>query len=146
MPETPLERAEMRRIVLWFDRKFDEEVTRNLVAEKIERRFMPKESGGGPPDTEAVRAGLANIKFHLRYIGFLSSRANWLCGDKITYADLCAAAHISCLDYLGDVPWDESQEARDWYARIKSRPSFRPLLADRVRGINPPELYSDLDF
>lgn len=146
MPEDPESRAEMRRIIDWFTRKFDREVTRNLVTEKIDRRFMPKELGGGPPDASAVRAGLANIRPHLKYIGYLADRRNWLAGDKLSLADLAAAAHLSCVDYLGHVPWGESAAAHDWYARIKSRPSFRPLLADQVAGMKPPPAYADLDF
>ncbi len=146
MPEDPVARAEMRRIIAWFDQKFNDEVTRNLVVEKVDRRFAPKEFGGGPPDGNAVRAGLANIRYHLQYIGFLAARSNWLCGDAITYADLCAAAHLSCVDFLGDVPWSENIDAKNWYARIKSRPSFRPFFADTIRGMTAPDSYADLDF
>ena len=146
MPDTPVERAEMRRIVAWFERKFDREVTRNLVTEKIDRRFMPKELGGGAPDAAAVRAGLANIRAHLKYVGYLAHRRNWLSGERLSLADLAAAAQLSCIDYLGHVPWGESAPAHAWYARIKSRPSFRPLLADQVAGMPPPPAYADLDF
>ncbi len=146
MPTDPLARAEMRRVIAWFDRKFDDEVTRNLLTEKVDRRFTSVEHGGGPPNGPAVRAGLANIRYHLRYIGFLAARSNWLCSEAITYADLCAAAHLSCIDFLGDVPWAEDADAKAWYARIKSRPSFRSLLSDQVRGITPPGHYTDLDF
>ncbi len=143
---TPQKRAEIRRLISWFDVKFNDEVTRNLVTEKIDRRFMPKEMGGGAPDLVAVRAGLANIRHHMRYIGYLVRQRDWLAGDTLTYADLCAAAHISCVDFLGDVPWTEDQAAYEWYVRIKSRPAFRSLLNDQVRGITPPESYADLDF
>jgi len=146
MPQSPRERAEVRRLVAWFDRKFDEEVSQNLVAEKIHRRFMPREMGGGAPDAAAVRAGLANIRHHLNYIGYLARQRNWLAGENLSYADLAAAAHLSCVDYLGHVPWDENADARTWYARIKSRPSFRPLLSDHVPGMKPPAAYADLDF
>ena len=146
LPGSPQTRAEIRRLMVWFDQKFNEEVTRNLVTEKIDRRFMPKEQGGGAPDLEAVRAGLANIRHHLRYIGYLVRQRNWIAGDALTYADLCAAAHISCIDFLGDVPWMEDQAVYDWYARIKSRPSFRSLLCDQIRGVTPPASYADLDF
>ncbi|MBZ0215731.1 MAG: glutathione S-transferase family protein [Fimbriimonadaceae bacterium] len=146
LPGDPQMRAEIRRLMFWFDQKFNEEVTRNLVTEKIDRRFMPREMGGGPPDLEAVRAGLVNIRNHLRYIGYLARQRNWLAGDSLTYADLCAAAHISCVDFLGDVPWIEDQAAYDWYARIKSRPAFRSLLSDQIRGVTPPAFYADLDF
>ena len=71
---------------------------------------------------------------------------NWLAGDDFSLADIAAAAHISCVDYLGDVPWSDYPGAHDWYARVKSRPSFRPLLADHIPGLPPPKHYADLDF
>ncbi|MDP2620965.1 MAG: glutathione S-transferase family protein [Hyphomicrobiales bacterium] len=146
MPEAPRDRAEVRRLVAWFDQKFNQEVSQNLVGEKIDRRFMPREMGGGPPNAAAVRAGLANVRHHLNYVGYLARQRNWLAGEQLSYADLAAAAHLSSVDYLGHVPWEENMDARNWYARIKSRPSFRPLLCDQIRGMPPPAAYADLDF
>ncbi|MDC9700656.1 MAG: glutathione S-transferase family protein [Alphaproteobacteria bacterium] len=140
------ERVEVRRLVCWFNEKFNDEVTRNLIGEKIYRRFMAKKLGGGPPDGLAVRTGIANARIHVRYIGYLIRRRKWLAGQALSYADLAAAAHLSCIDYLGHVPWNEDEDAKTWYARIKSHPVFRPLLSDRIMGIQPPEAYSDLDF
>ncbi len=138
----PLQRAETRRLVAWFDHKFNAEVTDNLVGEKMTKRFMKK----GEPNGPLIRAGHANIHYHLDYIGFLTERRRWLAGDNISLADLSAAAHLSALDYIGDVPWDEHTAAKDWYVRIKSRPSFKPLLEDSIPGFPPPAHYQDLDF
>ena len=138
----PMQRAEVRRLVYWFDRKFHTEVTENLVGEKMMKRFL----GLGEPDSRAVRAGHANIHYHLDYIAWLVERRNWLAGDSISLADLAAAAHLSCVDYLGDVPWEENHGARDWYARVKSRPSFRSLLEDLIPGAPPSKHYRNLDF
>jgi len=138
----PLQRAEVRRLVTWFDLKFDREVTRNLVDEKVMKRFMKM----GQPNSSAIRAGLTNIGYHLEYIAWLAERRNWLAGDDFSLADIAAAAHLSCVDYLGDVPWEQHQGTKDWYARVKSRPSFRPLLSDRIPGLPPPKHYDDLDF
>jgi glutathione S-transferase len=146
MPSSPAGRAEMRRIVSWFLDKFEAEVTAYLVGEKIAKRHAPVGSGGGPPDAAAIRAGRANIRYHLRYIGYLVARRNCLAGREITCADLAAAAALSCIDYLGEVPWEEDAMAKSWYARLKSRPSFRPILADVVRGSPPSTHYVDLDF
>ncbi len=144
--ETPVERAEARRLVAWFDLKFHSEVTLNLVYEKIDRRYMRASHGGGSPDMPTVRAGKENVKYHLDYIGHLIEDRNWLGGDRLSQADLAAAAHLSCIDYLGDVPWSVNDAARSWYQRIKSRPAFRPLLADHLTGMPPPASYADLDF
>ena len=84
-----------------------------------------------------MRAGLANIHLHLEYIAYLFERRNWLAGEALSLADIAAAAQLSVLDYLGDVPWDRHPGAKLWYSRIKSRPSFRPLLADRLPGLKP---------
>ncbi|MEM7424542.1 MAG: glutathione S-transferase family protein [Pseudomonadota bacterium] len=142
----PLQRAEVRRLVAWFDTRFYREVSRPILTEKIQRRFAKPEEGGGAPNMVAVRAGLQNIRPHLALIGALVEKRNWLAGDELSLADLAAAAQLSCIDYLGDVPWSENTAAKDWYVRIKSRPSFRPLLADHIRGMPPPRTYADLDF
>ena len=139
---TPTDRAEVRRLCDWFDRKFQAEVTANLVDEKIMKRFL----GLGEPSSHAIRAGSQNIGVHLDYIGWLTERRSWLAGDALTLADLTAAAQLSTVDYLGDVPWSKHPAAKDWYARMKSRPSFRPLLGDHIPGAPPPRHYADLDF
>ncbi len=139
---TPLDRAETRRLVNWFEVKFQREVTRNLVDEKIMKRFL----GQGGPESSAIRAGLANVHYHLDYIAWLSERRRWLAGDGFSLADITAAAELSAVDYLGDIPWDEHAAAKQWYARLKSRPSVRPLLADHVPGVSPAKHYADLDF
>jgi glutathione S-transferase len=139
---SPADRAEARRLTAWFDQKFNREVTENLVGEKILKRFLKL----GEPDSRAIRAGHANVRYHLDYIGFLVDRRNWLAGDAFSLADVAAAAHLSCIDYLGDVPWEDHPEAKDWYARVKSRPSFRPILRDSIAGAPPARHYADLDF
>ena len=139
---SPADRAEVRRLCAWFDMKFHREVTDHLVGEKLMKRFL----GLGEPSSAAICAGHANMDTHLSYIGYLADRRTWLAGDRFSLADIAAAAQLSCLDYLGDVPWEDYQEAKQWYARIKSRPSFRTLLEDHVPGMRPPAHYTDLDF
>ena len=146
MPEPPAARLEVRRLLDWFHIKFFEEVSGPMVSEKINKRFQRPEEGGGPPDMPSLRAARANVRYHLKYIGWLVASKDWLTGSAMTYADLAAAAHLSCADYLGDVPWGEDEAAHAWYAKIKSRPSFRPLLADKVPGMAPAAHYTDLDF
>ena len=147
-PDTPLlgrtlaERVEVRRLVAWIDGKFHHEVTRNLLGEKYLKRLM----GRGNPDAAALRAGYANIRYHLDYIGWLAETRKWLAGPSLSLADFAAAAQLSSLDYIADIDWSLSPPTKDWYARVKSRPCFRALLNDRVIGINPPEHYGDLDF
>jgi glutathione S-transferase len=138
----PIDRAEVRRLCAWFDGKMNLEVTENLIGEKIMKRYL----GHGQPNSHAIRAGHANLPYHLDYIGYLVERRRWLAGDHFSAADVAAAAHLSSLDYLGDVPWDAHESAKEWYARIKSRPSFRAILADHVPGLPPPPHYTDLDF
>jgi glutathione S-transferase len=136
------ERVEVRRLVSWFDSKFAAEVLRNLLWEKT----MKQMQGLGAPEAGALRAGYANIKHHLTYIGWLAEHRKWLAGANLSLADFTAAAFLSSLDFIGDVDWAAAPSAKDWYARMKSRPSFRAILADRVTGMAPPPHYSDLDF
>lgn len=144
--EDSMDRAEIRRLVDWFLTKTEGEVTRHLVRERILKPLMPSSQGGGSPDSAAIRAARANIRQHMKYANWLAGTRNWLAGGRISYADLAAAAALSVLDYLGEVNWTEYPLARDWYSRVKSRPSFRPLLGDRVRGLTPVSHYADLDF
>ncbi len=146
MPATPGARVEVRRLSSWFNDKFHAEVSGPLVTERVYKRHMTLEQGGGPPDTALLRAARRNVRYHLAYIGWLVRTRDWLAGDRLSLADLAAAAHLSAVDYLGDVPWNEDETAKNWYARVKSRPSFRPLLADRLAGIPPAKHYADLDF
>ena len=139
---TALQRAEIRRLCNWFDVKFNTEVTEYLLGEKIMKRFL----GLGEPSSETIRAGYANIDTHLGYIEYLAEQRAWLAGENFSLADITAASHLSCIDYLGDIAWEDYQQAKQWYARIKSRPSFRPLLKDLIPGTQPPAHYKNLDF
>ena len=144
--EDPLARAEIRRLVDWYLVKTEADVSRHLVRERVLKPLMPAEMGGGSPDSSAIRAARANIRQHMKYTNWLAGTRNWLAGPRLTYADMAAAAALSVLDYLGEIAWRDYPVARDWYSRMKSRPSFRPLLADRVRGLSPVSHYADLDF
>jgi glutathione S-transferase len=146
LAEDPFGRAEIRRLIDWFLTKMEAEVTRPLLRERIFRPQMPAELGGGSPDSGAIRSARANIRQHMKYLNWLAGSRKWLAGDELSSADLAAAATISALDYLGEVPWSDAPAARDWYARMKSRPSFRLVLQDRLRGHAPASHYTDLDF
>jgi glutathione S-transferase len=146
MPQNLADRVEVRRLMSWFNEKFAEEVSNALVMERVYKRYIPAGNGGGSPETETLRAAKNNIRYHLDYIGWLIRSRDWLAGDRLTYADLAAAGHLSAVDYLGDVPWDEDETARNWYARIKSRPSFRVLLGETLAGVPPSPSYANLDF
>jgi glutathione S-transferase len=147
-PQPPLmgrdaaERAETRRLLQWFDRKFDAEVDGYILREKLEKRLTKM----GAPDLANMRLGREALREHLRYVEQLLAARDWLAGPRLSYADFAAAAHLSVLDYFGDVPWRELPVAKTWYMKVKSRPAFRPLLADRWPGLAPAGHYDDLDF
>ncbi len=138
----PVQRSETRRLISWFDMKFNREVTENLVGEKLMKQLLKL----GEPHGPSIRAGHANIHYHLDYIGFLTEKRTWLSGDNFSLADIAAASHLSAVDYIGDVPWEEHEAAREWYARVKSRKSFQALLEDRIPGFNPVGHYENVDF
>ncbi|MEK6733593.1 MAG: glutathione S-transferase family protein [Pseudomonadota bacterium] len=137
-----LDNAEIRRIFSWFTSKFYSEVTKLIFDEKIIAHFVEKHS----PRANYIRAARANLKYHLDYIEFLLKTRKWLAGNIISFADLAAATQISTLDYLGELDWDKHEHAKEWYSIIKSRPSFRSILTDRIRGFTPPAHYQNLDF
>jgi glutathione S-transferase len=143
LPKRPGERAEVRRLCAWFDRFFFGEIGSVVVREKYLKRF--RQTPTPEPDLASLRRALEASRRHLAFIEKLIDERDCLAG-ALSLADFTAAAHISCVDYFGDVPWDAYPKARDWYARLKSRPSFRPLLADSVPGLTPPPHYANLDF
>ena len=142
LPEDPKERAEVRRIMDWFDTKFYNEVYKYIVAEKIVKRFQLKQA----PNSKVLKAGLNNLRYHMEYIDYLADRNNYLAGKELTLADLTVAAHLSIIDYLGDIYWEDYKNAKLWYAKIKSRPSFKEILKDTIKGIPPSSNYTNLDF
>lgn len=142
LPADPVGRFEVRRLVSWFDDKFHHEVTSKLLYERVNKKV----TGQGYPDSRNVKSGAQKIKYHLDYMTWLLDQRRWLAGDVMTLADFAAAAHLSALDYISDVDWNRSAVVKDWYAKIKSRPAFRSILADQVPGFLPPPHYSDLDF
>jgi glutathione S-transferase len=146
LAEDPFQRAEIRRLVEWFLVKTEQDVTRPLVRERVFKLVMPNNIGGGAPDSKVLRTARANIRQHMRYLGWLAGSRTWLAGERLSYADLAAGAAMSILDYLGEIDWTEAPQVKEWYQRVKSRPSFRPLLVERVRAITPASHYADLDF
>ncbi|MBY0281981.1 MAG: glutathione S-transferase family protein [Alphaproteobacteria bacterium] len=150
-PERPLigegllQRAEVRRLVGWFDSKFASEVSVTLLMEKNIKRYLSTQVSSGP-NSAVIRNSQSTVHSHLEYISWLVDRRNWLAGDDFSLADIAAAAHLSVVDYMGDIAWDKHPIAKDWYARIKSRPTFRSLLLDRVPALAPSSQYADLDF
>ncbi|MCB1387656.1 MAG: glutathione S-transferase family protein [Rhodobacteraceae bacterium] len=142
MPDDPAGRYEVRRMCAWFDDKFHAEVTSNLLYERVNKKIM----GQGYPDSQKIKTGSSRIKYHLGYLTWLLEHRRWIAGNALSLADFAAAAHLSCLDYISDVDWDSAPAVKAWYATIKSRPSFRPLLSDQIPGFPPPRRYADLDF
>ncbi len=136
------ERYEIRRLTGWFHNKVGTEVTRHTVSEKLFKRFLRM----GEPDSEAIRCASHNLKVHLRYISYLAERRHYLAGAQFTMADAAAAAHISVVDYFGDIMWEDWPMVKEWYMRVKSRRSIRALLEDRITGLTPPKHYQLLDF
>lgn len=136
------ERAEARRLIQWFDRKFEYEAGGFLLHEKMEKRLL----GLGAPELANLRRGREGLRSHLGYVEGLLQAREWLAGKRLSLADFAAAAHLSVIDYFGDVSWADYPAAKTWYMKLKSRPAFRPLLNDRWPGLAPARHYDDLDF
>jgi glutathione S-transferase len=139
---TATDRAEIRRLAIWFDTNFYAEITAPLLHERMLKRIVYKQS----PDGQALRTAMKAAVNHLDYIDYLLDHRTWLAGPTMSLADLAAAAQISIADYLGGIDWKSHEQAKGWYVRMKSRPSFRPLLTERMEGIPPPADYEKLDL
>ena len=147
LSEDPFERAEARRLCAWFDTQFSEDVDSYILTEKIERAVLSQtQFDVGPADPNILREGRLNLERHLNYLTSLLEKRDWLAGRRLSLGDIAAAAHLSCLDFLGEINWRDHTLLTEWYQKIKSRPSMRSLLGDRVAGLRPPRHYTDLDF
>ena len=146
MPENPVARGEVRRLIEWFVNKFEAEVNRYIIHERVYKQLMKSEEGGGSPDTGVIRVARVNMSNHLKYLDSLLVSRDWIAGTNLSAADFAAAAALSVLDYLGEISWEDFPTAKDWYARLKSRPSFRPLLTEKLIALPPVSHYMDLDF
>ena len=145
LPEDPRQRSEALRLLDWTMSKFHDEVTGRIVFEKA-----PHSQTGSllqrPPSMEVVRAGRKALQGHLANLEHLCEERGYMAGREVSLADLALAAHLSALDYFGEVPWEDNQGILEWFLRMKSRPSFRPLLSDRLPGQPPALHYAELDF
>jgi glutathione S-transferase len=135
-------RAEIRRLVALFDEQFFAEVTLPLLNERMKKRLFLRTS----PDSKVLREAMRLAHEHLDYIDWLVDTRRWLAGAQLSLADFAAAAQISVADYLGGIDWRGHKQTVDWYAVMKSRPSFRPLLGERMEVIMPPAHYDKPDF
>ncbi|HEX9954654.1 MAG TPA: glutathione S-transferase family protein [Allosphingosinicella sp.] len=135
-------RAEVRRLVAWFDRKLFGDVVAPLMEERMRKRLVSRD----PPDTRVLREAMKTANGHLDYIDYLLDHRRWLGGPTLSLADLACAAHLSVADYLGGIDWRGHKQTSDWYSSLKSRPSFRPLLGERMEVISPPTHYDKVDF
>ena len=142
LPADAVERAETRRLVHWFERRFNDEVDAVLLHERLEKPLLRL----GPPEARALREGREALKAHLTLLEALAAERDWLAGRRLGRADVVAAAHLSVLDWFGEIAWSSWPALKVWYMRIKSRPAFRPLLTDRLPGLQPAPHYADLDF
>ncbi len=138
---TAATRAEIRRLVALFDENFYEDVSGPLLHERMKKRLVYRQS----PDSRVLRQAMRLANEHLYYIDYLVDHRRWLAGAQLSLADMTAAAHLSVADYLGGIDWSGHEQAQDWYAAIKSRPSFRPLLSERMEVIQPPSHYADVN-
>jgi glutathione S-transferase len=146
LPGDTRARIEVRRLAEWFNEKFYVEVSGPFATERIFKRLIPPADGGGTPDGSALRAAGVNLAYHLDYIRWLLTKEDWLAGEKMSLADLAAAAHLSIVDYLGQLSWNVQDRAKEWYARVKCRPSFLPLLEHTIPGLAPPPTYTQVDL
>ena len=142
IPGTAANRAEVRRLVAWLDDMLFREVVAPMMEERMTKRLVSRD----PPDTKVLREAMRTANAYLDYLDYLLDHRRWLAGPVLSLADLAAAAHLSVADYLGGLDWRGHKQTKDWYAVMKSRPAFRPLLGERMEVIVPPSHYDKVDF
>lgn len=143
LPSNSIEQAKVRSLVEWFDNKFYQEITKHIFTEKILKTILHNNK---TPVSSRIRAAKSNLVYHLDYMKFLLKNNTYLFGEKLTIADISAASQISILDYTHDINWEKNIKVKSWYSLIKSRPSFRSILQDRIIELSPPSHYLNPDF
>ena len=136
------EQAEIRRLFHWFEYLFKKEVLEPIIYEKVYSRIVENII----PNSHNIRSGLQNLSFHIDYIDYLLKERSWIAGENLSFSDLFAAANLSVMDYLGLLDFRKYQNIKEWYLKVKSRPSFKTLLKDQIVGLNPDDNYNNLDF
>ena len=134
--------SEIRRLVFWFENIFKQDIIFPILNEKIYKRFNENKN----PDSNVLRKSIENLKFHLNYFNIMVGENDWLVGDKISYADIFFAANMSVLDYIDELNFQGFNEIKEVYYKVKSRPSFKKILIDRIVGINPGQNYKNFDY
>ena len=135
-------KPEIRRLVQWFEIIFKKDVLMPIMFEKI---YKPIENNMNP-DNNVIRSSLSNLQFHMKYFDILIDKKDYLTSDRISYADLYLVSSLSVLDYLGELNFNGFDNIKDLYFKLKSRPSFKNILKDRIVGINPSKSYLKLDY
>jgi len=135
-------KAEIYRLYHWFDTLFKKEVLDPIIYEKVFSRVVENII----PNSENIRNAMQNLSFHIKYFEYLLKDKDFLITETISSCDLLAAANFSVLDYLGLLDLCDSLIFKEWYLKIKSRPSFKSLLKDHIVGLNPHENYKYLDL
>ncbi len=136
------DRLEVRRICKWLNNKFYKEIIENIVEERVFKNLK----GLGHPSSECLKAGRINLKNHENYFEWLLKNRSFLAGEFFSLADIAYSAYLSTLDYLGEIKWERINLTKKWYAKIKSRPSFRDILEEKLYIIPASKHYQNLDF
>jgi len=87
----------------------------------------------------------AQYRLYESYLGRMErmlAHQPWLAGDTFSLADIAMTPYLNRLDMLGMSPMWEAKRplVAAWFARIKTRPAFKPALLDWC----PPDLTADL--
>lgn len=137
------ETYEIQRLHMWFDKKFFNEITNNIIYEIFIKTFNKDDKN---INKNVIDASLINLEQHIKYIEHLLIKRSYLAGEYFSIADMAAATQISILDYLGYIQWNNYSKFKDWYIKIKQKKSFSKILDDKIVGFNPNPMYKQLDF
>lgn len=140
-PITDKQMSEIRRICVWIYIKIASPIILPILMEKHFKRFLNSDANTG-----LLRNVKKLLSHELDYAIWLTQNRSWLASDIFSYADILLSCMLSSIDYTNDISWDDFPSLKEWYQRIKCRPSFKSILSDRVVGLTPPKHYSNLDF
>ena len=135
------DKAEIYRLYHWFETLFKKEVLDPIIYEKVFSRVVDNVT----PNSSNIRLALQNLSFHINYFDYLLKNQDYFVTNSLTYLDFLASANLSILDYLGLLSFENNDNIKEWYFKLKSRLSFRTLLKDQIVGLSPDEKYKLID-
>lgn len=123
------------------DSGFYYEVYKNIVYEKT-LKYMENDNISNP-NTENINRGLKHLKTYLLFFEEYLQKNNT---SNYFYFHVSFFCHLMCLDYCSYINWNQYEEVKKLYIKMKYNSIFQEMLKERISNFSPPFYYDKLNF